>query len=31
MCGLSVSLLFAIVTFLVQHEERFLPELAKSA
>jgi voltage-gated potassium channel len=31
MCGLSVSLLFAIVTFLVQHEERFSPELAKSA
>src|SRR5207245_2069605 len=29
MCGLSVSLLFAIVTFLVQREERFPPELAK--
>jgi len=29
MCGLSVSLLFAIVTFLVQREERFPRELAK--
>ena len=29
MCGLSVSLLFAIVTFLVQREEGFPPELAK--
>jgi voltage-gated potassium channel len=29
MCGLSVSLLFAIVTFLVQREEGIPPELAK--
>lgn len=29
MCGLSASLLFAIVTRLVGHEERFLPALAK--
>jgi len=29
MCGLSVSLLFAIVTFLVQHQERLLPDAAK--
>ena len=27
MCGLSASGLFAIVTRLVQHEERFLPPL----
>jgi hypothetical protein len=27
MCGLSVSGLFAIVTLLVRHEERFLPPL----
>ena len=32
MCGLSVSLLFAIVTWLVEHyEARFSPELVKPA
>jgi hypothetical protein len=31
MCGLSASFLFAVVTRLVQHEERFPPELAKPA
>jgi voltage-gated potassium channel len=29
MCGLSVSLLFAIVSLLVQHEEQFPPDVAK--
>jgi voltage-gated potassium channel len=31
MCGLSASFLFAIVTRLVEREEKFLPQLAKPA